>query len=165
MAANEDVVSNDDGTAGEHTLAALSRVRVHTRHVSVEAHIRTDNCSATDDDFTWILHVASSTNDYIITKVDIVAVVAVERRLDDGPVANAAGSDHCRHTGSGVAVGLVSFSALGRVDYGGEEAAALVGANGPRWAGSVVVALYGGFALLAILEEDIVGVVKVRLAE
>lgn len=99
VAADEDVVFHYDRAAGEHALAALTRSRVDAGGVAVETHIWADNRAVADDDFARVLHVAARAYDHVVAKVDVVAVVAVEGCLDDGPVADATRAEHGRYCG------------------------------------------------------------------
>ena len=165
VAADEDVVFNYDRAAGEHALTALARGRVDAGGVAVEADIWTDNGAVTDDDIAGILHVAACADDHVVAQVDVVAVVAVEGSFDDGAVTDATRADKGGEFGADVTVAVVCCCAFGWVDDGREEARALVCAYGFRGFGGVVVAFDGRFALLAIVEERVVDVVEIRLAE
>lgn len=165
IAANEDVVFDCDRAAGEQALAAFARGWVDAGGVAVEAHVWADYGAISDNHFAGILHVAASAYDHVVAEVDVVAVVAVEGCFDDGAVADSTGSDEGGQGGGDVAIAVVCCCTFCWVDDGGEEARALVCADGFGGFGGVVVAFDGGFALLAVVKKYIVDVVQIWLAE
>jgi len=149
VATNEDVVFNYDCAARERALASLSRCSVNARCVAVEFDVRANDDAVANDDLAWILHVAACAYDGVVAEADVVAIVAVEWRLDESAVAYLSGTNGVCRSFAIVVIYPLTFR---WVDDGSEEASTFFCADSFRRSRGVVVAFDCCFALQAITE-------------
>ena len=105
-----------------------------------------------------ILEIAAALHHASLADVDVVPVLALERRLHDAVIFYRA---HGRRVGVLATLGVGAFV---RFQDLGEEFRALVAAYPRRGFGGAVEAFEGGLACLTVLTEDGVEVVQEGLA-
>lgn len=155
---NKAIVVDLDGSSDHITLAAFSRTRIDTSRYAVELDIMSHHDPASDVDVAGVLEVRAAFNNTIFADVNIVSILAPERRLHDGMVSH-------RSDRSGMirVLSALAISSLVRLQDLGEQLCSLVSANTGRHFCGLVVALHGRFAGLSVRQESLVEIVKERL--
>ena len=98
IATDEAVVLDDNRLAILCTSASLSSLVVCCYCAGIDAHIRSNNDIVADPNLAGVDDGAIATNHNVLTDVDVVAVIAHERSLDDHVIANTSSmSDRRRH--------------------------------------------------------------------
>jgi len=87
--ANVHFVFDNDGASRHGGLRTCPRNTV-VQNVAAESDVLADLHPGSDDDVAGIFDSAVRTNDGVVADVDVVAVVAGERVVDDDPRADAA---------------------------------------------------------------------------
>jgi len=147
--ADEAVLPHRNRARDEIPFATLPLVLIHTRRDPIELDVRPDNRPGTNVDLARILHVAARLHEHRVGEMDVIAVVAGERRVDQGRVADIA----FRPAVGFVKVLRAPAGPEGRLDDGAEETALFFRADAAVGAGRVVVFLEGGAALLAVVDQ------------
>ncbi len=146
---DETVLPNRNSARDEIPLTTLPLILIHTRRNPIELHVRPDNRPGTNVDLTRILHIAARLHEHRVGEVDVVPVIARERRIDQGRVSDVA----FRPAVGFVEVLRAPAGSEGGLDDGAEETALFFRADAAVGSGGVVVFFEGGAALLAVVDQ------------
>jgi hypothetical protein len=161
-ATDNHLVFDNDGASRQSSLGTFSRERIFIGDVAEKCHVLADLHPGSDEDVTWVLDGAVCTNVGVVAYVDVVAVVAGERVVDDDTRADAAGAGLVAVV---IAILVVGLGPFGWVEDAFEETAFLGGAGGSRVRVGLVPVLDGCFARPAVVHQIFVDVGAVRFAD
>jgi len=159
---DDHLVFDNDGASRQSILRAFPRDGVFTGDVAAEGDILADLHSGSDDDVARVFDGAVCADDGVVADVDVVAVVAGERVVDDDPRADAAWAGLRAVV---IAVLVIWFASFGWVENAFEETSLLIMDGRARVVVSSVPVIDSGFASPAVFQQIFVDVGAVRFAD
>ena len=160
--ADDHLVFDHDGASRQSILGAFPWHRVFTGDVAAEGDILADLHSGPDNNVTRVFDSAVCADDGVVADVDVVAVVAGERVVDDDPRADAAWAGLRAVV---IAVLVIWFASFGWVENAFEETSFLVMDGRTRVVVSLVPVIDSFLACTSVIQQIFVDVGAVGFAD